>query len=451
MHWLADVPPREVSPRLTGRTSADLVVVGGGYGGLWAALLAKERDPGRDVALAEGRTVGWAASGRNGGFVSSSLTHGQANGLAHFAEDYPALVRIGRDNLDAIEHTLSRLGIDAEWERTGELTVAVAPWQLDDLHAHVEVGRTFTPRVRMLDGDETRALVDSPSYLGARYDPDGVALVHPAKLVWGLAEACRRAGVRVFEHTPVRRLRRAANGIDVLTRDGVIRAGQVALATNAFPSPLRRARPYTVPVYDHVIVTEPLAPDVRAALRWAGREGISDGGNLFHYYRLTRDDRIVFGGYVPGYHFGKGIRVRYDVDRHTAALLVEHLLATFPALAGTRVDSTWGGVIDTSTRFSPLFGTAYGGRVAYVTGFTGLGVAATRFGAQVVLDLLDGSDTELTALSMVRKRPLPFPPEPFAWAGITTTTRALARADAAGGRRGPWLRLLDRLGVGFDF
>ncbi|MCU1676991.1 MAG: dependent oxidoreductase [Frankiales bacterium] len=154
---------------------------------------------------------------------------------------------------------------------------------------------------------------------------------------------------------------------------------------------------------------------------------------------------------MPGYHFGKGIRDRYDVDLPTATLLTGHLLATFPVLKGTRVDATWGGVIDTSTRFAPLFGTAHGGRVAYVTGFTGLGVSATRFGAQVVLDLLAGADTELTSLSMVRKRPLPFPPEPLAWLGITATTRALARADASGGRRGPWLRTLDRFGVGFDF
>ena len=451
MHWLADLPSRESSPALVGRTTADLVVVGGGYGGLWAALLAKERDPGRDVVLVEGRTIGWAASGRNGGFVSPSLTHGQANGLAHFADDYPALVRIGVENMDAIESTLSRLGIDAEWERTGELTVAVAPWQLDELSADVRRGADFSPNVRLLDADQTRTMVASPTYLGARYDPDGVALVHPAKLVWGLAEACLLAGVRLHERSPVRGLRHAPGGVDVLTRDGVVRAGQVALATNAFPSPLRRARPYTVPVYDHVVVTEPLAPDVRAALAWSGREGVSDAGNLFHYYRLTRDDRIVFGGYTPGYHFGKGIRARYEVNAGTAAMLVEHLLDTFPALEGTRISSTWGGVIDTSTRFSPLFGTAYRGRVAYVTGFTGLGVAATRFGAQVVLDLLAGADTELTSLSMVRGRPLPFPPEPFAWAGISTTTRALARADAAGGQRGPWLRLLDRLGVGFDF
>ena len=115
-----------------------------------------------------------------------------------------------------------------------------------------------------------------------------------------------------------------------------------------------------------------------------------------------------------------------------------------------RFSHAWGGAIDTCTRFSAFFGTAYGGRVAYAAGYTGLGVGATRFGGDVMLDLLVGERTGRTELAMVRAKPLPFPPEPAAWAGIGLTQWSLARADARGGRRNAWLRTMDRLGLGFD-
>jgi len=129
---------------------------------------------------------------------------------------------------------------------------------------------------------------------------------------------------------------------------------------------------------------------------------------------------------------------------------VSHLLTTFPQMEGVRVTNTWGGVIDTSTRFCAFFGQAYGGRVAHAAGFTGLGVGATRFKADVLLDLLDGLDTERTRLEMVRRKPVPFPPEPFARAGIELTRWSLESADHHQGRRNLWLRTLDRLGLGFD-
>jgi len=430
---------------LRGEAAADLVVIGGGFTGLWTALLAKESDPERSVVLAEGHRVGWAASGRNGGFCDASLTHGVANGRERFPAEFATLQRLGAENLDAIQITLDRCGIDCEFERTGSIAVATEEYQIDGLRTTAEYGgATF------LDADAVRAEVASPTYLAGVWDKQGVAMVQPARLAWGLAAACERLGVRVFEGTPVTGLAGDADGVTVRTRDGLLRAGQVALGTGAFPAPLRRLRSYIVPVYDYVLVTEPLSAAQRAEIGWRNRQGIGDSGHQFHYYRLTADDRILWGGYDAIYHFGRGIRAAYDQRPATFAALAAHFFATFPQLEGIRFSHRWGGVIDTCSRFCAFFGTAHRGRVAYALGFTGLGVGASRFGARVMLDLLSGEPTELTRLRLVRSKPVPFPPEPLAYLGIQATRWSLAQADHRGGRRNLWLRVLDAAGLGFD-
>ena len=231
---------------------------------------------------------------------------------------------------------------------------------------------------------------------------------------------------------------------------GRVLARHALLGTAAFPPLVRAIRRYVVPVYDYVLVTEPLSEAQRDAIGWRGRQGLSDLANQFHYYRQTDDHRILWGGYDAVYDFGGRVGPARDQRPATFALLAEHFAATFPQLEGLGFSHRWGGAIDTCSRFSALWGRALGGRAVYVVGFTGLGVGASRFGARVGLELLDGAETEATRLEMVRRRPLPFPPEPARWAGIRMTQRALARADRDAGRRGPWLRALDRLGLGFD-
>jgi glycine/D-amino acid oxidase-like deaminating enzyme len=224
----------------------------------------------------------------------------------------------------------------------------------------------------------------------------------------------------------------------------------VALATNAFPSLLRRVRPYIVPVYDYALATEPLDEERLSRIGWHNRQGIGDSANQFHYYRLTPDNRILFGGYDAIYHFGRRISPRLDQRRQTFDLLARHFFETFPQLADVRFTHAWGGAIDLCARFCAFFGTAHGGRLAYAAGYTGLGVGATRFGANVMLDLLDGSETERTQTAMVQSKPLPFPPEPIAWLGVAATRASLKQADRNEGRRNLWLRTLDRIGLGFD-
>ncbi len=254
----------------------------------------------------------------------------------------------------------------------------------------------------------------------------------------------------MFENTRVTEIRRDGEGVELVTPGGRVRARRVLLATSAFPPLLRSIGLFVLPVYDYVLVTEPLDAAQREAIGWRGREGLSDSGNRFHYYRLTEDDRVLWGGYEAVYHYGNGMRTELEDSAEVFNLLARNFAETFPQLDGLRFSHRWAGAIDTCSRFCVTFGTALGGRVAYAVGYTGLGVGASRFGARVALDLVHGRDSELTRLEMVRSRPLPFPPEPLRYAVVQATRRALVNADERGGRRGPWLKLLDRVGAGFD-
>ena len=448
--WLDDPGRPPALPPLTGSHRAELVVVGGGYAGLWSALRAKERDPACDVVLLEKDRCGDQGSGRNGGFASASLTHGFTNGVARWPEEMATLDRLGADNLAAIGAAVERYGIDCHWERTGELTVARAPHEVDELAGLATSLRSAGHDARLLTAEETQSRVASPTYQGGLFEPDTTALVEPARLAWGLRAACLELGVRIHEGSPGLGVTRDLDGVRVTVPGGEVRADRVVLATNAFPPLLRRLRLMTVPVYDYALMTAPLSAAQRESVGWAAREGVGDAASMFHYYRLTRDDRVLWGGYDAVYHYASRIDPALEQAGPTHDLLAAQFFETFPHLEGLRFSHRWAGVIDTCTRFAAFYGTAYDGRVAYALGFTGLGVAATRFAADVMLDLLAGEDTERTRLRMVRERPVPFPPEPVRSVGVQLTRWSMGRADASGGRRNLWLRGLDRLGLGFD-
>jgi glycine/D-amino acid oxidase-like deaminating enzyme len=453
-YWLDQPDAPAPLPPLAGPASAELVVIGGGFTGLWTALQAKEADPHRDVLLLEGRRVAWAGTGRNGGFCAASLTHGLSNGQDRFPGELATLERLGRENLDEIEKSVARYSIDCDFARTGELAVATQPWQVDGLRQTAAIAAQLGTDVRPLDRDAVRAEVGSPTYLGGLWDPAGCATLDPARLAWGLRQACLEAGVRIYEDSPVRSLAAedglAGPALTLHTPGGRVTASRVALATGAFSPLLRRLRYYLIPVYDYVLMTEPLTAGQLASVGWAHRQGIGDSANQFHYYRLTSDNRILWGGYDAIYFYGGKIASAQDQRPATFTKLAEHFFETFPQLEGVRFSHQWGGVIDTCSRFCAFFGTAHQGRLAYAAGYTGLGVGASRFGARVLLDLLGGQPTELTELELVRTTPIPFPPEPLRSAGVQLTRWSLARADRNSGQRNLWLRALDRVGLGFD-
>ena len=451
-YWLDDADEPDANPMAVRDETCDLCIIGGGYTGLWTAILAKERDPSRDVVLVDAHEVGSAASGRNGGFMDSSLTHGIANAQQRFPEEVELLERLGARNLDEIAATIERYAIDCDFERPGVIEIASTRHSasyLDELREDHEQLLAMGQDAVLLDADAVRREVASPIFTGGLWRRHTTALVDPARLAWGLKRAATTLGVRIYEDTRATSLERSRSGVTVHTALARIEARRVAIATNAFKPLLRRIHNYVIPVYDYCLTTEPLTPAQLDSVGWRNRQGLSDVSNQFHYYRLTADNRILWGGYDAIYHYGGKMSRDLESRPETWATLSQHFFETFPQLDGVRFSHAWGGAIDTCSRFSVFWGRALDGRVAYALGYTGLGTGSSRFGAQVMLDMLDGRETEATMTSFARTKPTPFPPEPLRFLVVQLTRWSLHREDRSG-RRNAWLRLLDRLGLGFD-
>ena len=497
-YWLAGARP-EPGPPLDGHERVDVAIVGGGFTGLWTAIRLTETDPSLRVAVVEQAYVGFGASGRNGGFCAASLVHGRSNGEGHFPDEVDLLERLGLENLQELVEFVRDEGIDCDLEPTGELTVADQPYQVDELRSWVEAANGRGAGLSFLDRDEVRAEVHSPVWeAGVMAGPEHNVLVDPAKLCLGLARVARGRGVIIHESTRVTGLERVAGGVVVRTvgwspeRDepfgwgrrlglplglalpssrsgsegsggsggsggssaggpfGSIRADHVVIATSAYSGWYPRLAATFVPVYDYVLVSDPLTPTQREAIGWAGRQGMSDASNQFHYFRLTADDRILWGGYDAVYHAGNGVGPRYDLRPATFERLEAQFFRAFPQLAGLGFPYRWGGAIDTTSRFCVTFGQTMGGRVTHALGYTGLGVGASRWAGGVVRDFILRPDSDLLRLEFVRSGPVPFPPEPVRSLVVNLVRRELDRADRNEGRRGLLLRSLDAIGVGFD-
>ncbi|MDF3934825.1 NAD(P)/FAD-dependent oxidoreductase, partial [Pseudomonas citronellolis] len=433
---------------LAGQQRFDLVVVGGGFTGLWTALLATQRWPGASVAVLEARRCGGEASGRNGGFCAPSISHGVSNALKRWPEEAEQLVRLGRQNLDELAADLTRFGMQVEFEREGKLNLASQPWQVEGLRAMQRNYARFGIDCEWLEGAELAGRLDSRQYVAGLFEPN-YALLNPAKMVAELRRVCLEQGVALFEDTPVRELHQRGERLILRTAAGEVEAGQVALATNIAAPLLGHLASSVIPVYDYALVTEPLSDVQLAAIGWRGRYGIADAGNQFHYLRKTADNRILWGGYDAIYHFG-GRRDEALTQRPASfERLAEQFQETFPVLGGVSFSHAWGGVIDTSARTTLFTGCEVGGRVAYALGFTGQGVSASRFAAQNMLDQLAGERTERTALRMTSQKPFRFPPEPLRFVGVKLAQRSLAREDRDG-HRDLLLKTFDAFGIGFD-
>lgn len=448
--WL-DHPNRpRPEPELTKNISTELLIIGAGFTGLWTALLAKEENPSREITILEAGEVATGASGRNGGFMDASITHGIQNGLARWPDEFPTLLALGIANLNEIEATIKRLGIECDYLRTGDVSMASEPYQVDELKAEMEISARYNIHSEFYDRERVQEIVKSPFFLAGLNHPDHAALVNPAQLAWGLRKACLELGIHFHERTSVTKLVEDNKRIIAYTQNGQVRASRVALATNAFPPLIEQLKHYIVPVYDYALVTEPLTPAQRDSIGWYGREGLSDASRLFHYTRTTADGRILWGGYDAIYYWNNGFGVHLERNAASFARLAEHFFQAFPQLEGIRFTHAWGGAIDTCSRFSPFWGTSHRGKTAYAMGYTGLGVGASRFGARVILDILDGCKTERTQLAMVRTKPLPFPPEPLRSLGIYLSRRSMEHADRNQGRENLWLRMMNWLGFGFN-
>ena len=454
-YWLRDPPPDGTAdpPLAAGEHAVvDVAIIGAGFTGLWTAIALTDTDPALHVAVLEMETVGFGASGRNGGFCEASLTHGLGNGVRHFPDELDRLEREGLDNLAGLIAFTRDHGVDCDLEETGVLALADQAWQADEFRAWVDEAAEHGEHLEFLDRDAAQAEVHSPLWHAGIYRPPGRdVLLDPARLCRGIARVARERGVRIHERARVTRLDRRAGGVRLTTADGAtVDATHVVVATSAYSGWLGRLSSTFVPVYDYVLVSEPLTPEQRASIGWHRRQGLSDGNNQFHYFRLTADDRILWGGYDAIHH--RGSRVAPELDRRPAsfARLASQFFRAFPQLDGLDFPYRWGGAIDTTSRFTVTFGRLLGGRVVYALGYTGLGVGSSRWAGGVVRDLILRPDEDRLRLRIVASPPIPFPPEPLRSFTIDTVRHELDRADRNGGRRSLILRTLDAIGVGFD-
>jgi glycine/D-amino acid oxidase-like deaminating enzyme len=441
-------PPLDAGARET----ADVVVIGAGFTGLWSALALTDTDPTLRVVILEAETVAFGASGRNGGFCEASLTHGLANGIRHFPDELERLEAEGLANLEELIAFTREHGIDCDLEETGSLTVADQAYQVDEFRAWVDEAAGYGEHLEFMDRAAVGAEVHSLLWQAGLHRPPGRdVLLDPARLCRGLARVARERGVRIHDRTRVIKLDRVAGAVVVTTAGrAVIRAEHVVVATSAYSGWLRRLGSTFAPVYDYALVSEPLTPDERAAIGWARRQGISDANNQFHYLRLTADDRILWGGYDAIHHFGSRVGPQFDQRPATFRKLEAQFFRAFPQLEGLRFPYRWGGPIDTTTRFTVTFGQMLGGRATYALGYTGLGVGASRWAGGVVRDFILRPDEDRLQLRIVQSPPVPFPPEPLRSVGVELVRRELDRADRNAGRRSVLLRTLDALGIGFD-
>ncbi|HEU5039879.1 MAG TPA: FAD-binding oxidoreductase, partial [Gemmatimonadales bacterium] len=413
-YWLARRPARTVTP-LEGRMEADVAVVGAGLTGLWTAMFLKELAPDRAVVVVEQEEAAYGASGRNAGLLSETVDHSHGLAIEHFGEpEARRLARLGEANVADMVEFLARHGIACDYEPVGRLTVALTPAHLDDARRSVETAqRLGLDSFRLLSRDALAAEIRSPLYLGG-VAVRGGGILDPVKLVDGLREHAARVGVRVYERSPVRRLQHDGAGVRLATERGEVVARRAVLATSAYSHRLLPglARRF-IPLYDYVLVSEPLTPAQREAIGWRGRQGVTDGRAFFNYYRLTSDDRILWGTSEAAYHRGNRVDPGCDHSPAHYTALRASFRRHFPPLGELEFPYAWGGPICSTTRLTPFFGAALDGRVLYGLGFTGHGLGTTRIAGRILAHLALGLPHELLSLAMVRRPPFPYPPEPL--------------------------------------
>jgi glycine/D-amino acid oxidase-like deaminating enzyme len=433
----------ELLPPLATDQKCELLIVGGGFTGLWAAMQVKERKPDADIILIEQTFV-----------LSTSLAHGQTNTEYRFTNEADRLEELGAQNLKELLETLERYNIDARYEKTGLMSVALNPQSAEKMYSEYGQDKAKGKDVVWFDKNAVREQVNSPTFFGGlwhRGGQDGV--VDPARLCWGLKEVLlNQLGVRIFEGTRLPGIETVGKeGMRADCEGGVILSDKILLATNAFTSSIGKIRRSVIPVWDYQIATEPLTGEQLDRIAWGtSRQALSDYVNMFHYFRLTKDNRITYGGGgAVRYYYNRGIDQKFADVPKLYEQLAEEFFATFPQLGDVKFSHKWGGIIATSTRFCVVPGVAHDGRLAWSVGYTGHGVSASRFGARIAIELLGYEPSDILDMQFVTRKALPWAPEPFRWLGVKFTQKALVKADQNHGKRGLWLRFLDMLGLGF--
>ena len=440
--WLEEAGPVDAAPPLEGDAAADVVVVGGGYLGLWTAWQLKALEPGLDVVVLEAGLAGHGPSGRNGGFVSTLWDDVPILRDRVGDADAIEVARASERGVHGIGEWCEQEGVHAWFRPAPTLYVATTEAQLggfdDAIAACAAVGAP--DEMRPIGADELRGRCGA-GFLGGAILPTS-ATVHPARLALGLRARVLAAGVRLHERTPVRGL---SERVVATTRRGRVRAGAAVLAVNSATVGFPGFRLAHAVASSHMVLTEPV-PDVIEDLGWTGGEPIADGRTLLHYTRTTRDGRIAFGWGGGRMGFGARRLGRLEVDPDATRIAHDALLRFFPQLEGRRVTHAWGGPIDVSPTHLPIFGSR--GRVHHGYGFTGNGVGPAFLGGEILARLALDLRDELTRLALVDPDRKLMPPEPLRWAGGSLIRSALVRhddAEDAGRRAGLVTRAVVRL------
>jgi glycine/D-amino acid oxidase-like deaminating enzyme len=442
--WLQDALAHDASepcPPLDRHVVADVCIVGGGFCGLWTAIELTRREPSLRIALVEADIVGGGASGRNGGFFSSSWWDLPA--LVGFFGEEPGLRYARRlaSSIDEVGAFVGEHAIECWWHHDGALVLRAGTWQsglVGSDAAELATSLGETGRLEMLTAEQARAIADSPRITDAAFTPDS-ATVQPARLARGLRRVLLERGVRIFERTPARGVEHGRRAI-VRTPHGAVKADEVILAHGSWAAGWRGFRRSFAVIADTMVVTEPV-PDRLGEIGWSSHVGIADSRDLLFYLRKTDDDRIAIGGGALGIAFGGRADSRAVThDRHAAQVAADGLRWLFPQLDGVRFTHAWGGPIDESAARLPFYRTLVPGNVHAGLGFSGHGLSQTFVGGQILASMALGTDDEHTALPVARPELGPLPPEPFRWPVAKLAAWALEtgdRRETEGRRRGP--------------
>ncbi len=443
-YWLEEAGGVEPAPELVGEKGADVVVIGGGYTGMWAAWQVKALEPEARVVLLEAEVCGQGPSGRNGGFCNV-MWFSLPNMRERWGDEGAlAVARASAEAVAGIESFCRDEGVDAWFRRGGYLQVSTAPahdgiWD-EAVAACRELGEDDA--VRALGTAEVAARCASPAFRGGAFYADA-ATVQPARLAVGLRDRLFAVGVEIYEHSAVRALhaepkdcgaragKTTAGMVEACTRLGSVRAGAAIVAiggaAKAPRGPLRNSLTVTS---SHIVLTEPV-PDVLEEIGWTGGECITDSRALIDYFRTTPDGRIAFGWGGGRIAMGARLRGRAELDPKVIAGAAAHLRAYFPALEGRRLTHAWGGPIDVAPTHLPLIAPLHGNRTFAAAGYTGNGVGPSHMVGRALASLaLDRRDA-YSRLPLIDPAPQRVPPEPFHWLGGETIRRALMNKENA--------------------
>lgn len=431
--WLEEAGRCDPQPALRGSHDVDVLVVGGGYTGLWTAWHVLDAAPDARVAVLEADLCGHGPSGRNGGFCESLWLRLPALRERFGDAGARAVADASSESVDAIEAWCREEGVDAWFDRSGYVLAATAPEHDAVARVAVDAARAVgaADRVLPLDADEVRARCASPLFRGGALVPD-FATVQPARLALGLRERVIARGAAVFERSRVRSLRSdGERGVEAETEGGRVRSSAAVLAMGGAARSVRELRSRLAVTSSHMVVTEPV-PDVLDQIGWTGGECLTDGRTLVHYFRATRDGRVAFGWGGGRPAWGARLRGRVEVDRGAARQVREDMARIFPKLRGRRVTHAWGGPIDVSPTRILQLGSLDGAPVHYAFGFTGNGVGPSHLAGRVLAALaLDRRDA-ITRLPIVGADAAAYvPPEPLAFVGGSLVRRAILRRDRA--------------------